>query len=731
MRWRFVAIAVISIAVFGAQTAHASVIQMTPNNIGLVGYWSFNEGTSTNARDYAGSGKAGTLSGSTLPQWVAGKFGTALNFDGSSSYVDMTGSSGVADNLSNFSVSAWFKTTAAPGGWGGVLVSKVGSGGIAGGTGWVLGIGGPSLVPYSGPTGSTFFETHGGAAAVYSTAALNDGNWHNIVGVISGSGTTISLYIDGSTSGTGLHSDASSNYSNSSNVRIGTDYDGEFFSGTIDDVRVYDRALSATEVAGLYQSGLAKINVSQSPGTLSQGLVGWWTMDGADTVWSSPTAGTETDKSGNGNTGTLNGMTRSGSPTVGKIGQALNFDGSSSYVDMTGSSGVADNLSNFTVSAWFKTSTSVSGQAEIVSKFSTGGLTSGQGWALDDDGNSLIGIIQQEPPGNYAVKGSTASVDDGNWHQGVMVVTGGNTVTLYLDGQAQSPAANNGTVTTFTNASDIRIGNDYNSDFFPGSIDDVRVYDRALSASEIQQLYALGAGTHINTSSANLQSGSSLSQGLVGLWTFDGPTISGTTVDDLSGQGNNGTNHGAVPTIGKLGQALSFNGSSQYVSVPRSSSLEPTSVTITAWVKAAGHLGQAQAVLLKTYQNDSTPPWVSYGLGYDRNGDYKFEMDVGNTSDAIYDTQSNGALTPNEWEFIAGTYDEPSGTVSLYLNGKYDSGGTFTGPLLYDTTSSGGLYISSDGGATPPYVDGDIDDVRVYDRALSASEVQHLYLMGQ
>ena len=315
---------------------------------------------------------------------------------------------------------------------------------------------------------------------------------------------------------------------------------------------------------------------------------------------------------------------------------------------------------------------------------------------------------------------------------GVMVVTGGNTVTLYLNGQCSvsgshimarsphSPMRQTSASATTT----IRI-------YFPGSIDDVRVYDRALSASEIQQLYALGAGTHVNTSSANLQRGSSLSQGLVGLWTFDGPTISGTTVDDLSGKGNNGTNHGAMPTIGKLGQALSFNGSSQYVSVPRSSSLEPTSVTITAWVKAAGHLGQAQAVLLKTYQNNSTPPWVSYGLGYDRNGDYKFEMDVGNTSDAIYDTQSNGALTPNEWEFIAGTYDEPSGTVSLYLNGKYDSGGTFTGPLLYDTTSSGGLYISSDGGATPPYVDGDIDDVRVYDRALSASEVQHLYLMGQ
>ena len=107
------------------------------------------------------------------------------------------------------------------------------------------------------------------------------------------------------------------------------------FDGSIDDVRVYNRALTATEVAGLYQSGLAKINSSQSPGTLSQGLVGWWTMDGADTVWSSPTAGVEYDRSGNGNTGTLTNMTRSGSPTVGKIGQALKFDGTDQLYDAT------------------------------------------------------------------------------------------------------------------------------------------------------------------------------------------------------------------------------------------------------------------------------------------------------------------------------------------------------------------------------------------------------------
>jgi hypothetical protein len=66
--------------------------------------------------------------------------------------------------------------------------------------------------------------------------------------------------------------------------------------------------------------------------TLSTGLVGWWTMDGKDTPWTSATAGTTLDSSGNGNTGTLTSMNRATSPVAGKIGQGLNFDGVDDYI---------------------------------------------------------------------------------------------------------------------------------------------------------------------------------------------------------------------------------------------------------------------------------------------------------------------------------------------------------------------------------------------------------------
>src|SRR3989338_7167084 len=77
----------------------------------------------------------------------------------------------------------------------------------------------------------------------------------------------------------------------------------------------------------------ATIGVPTNYLSMNTGLVGWWTMDGKDTVWTSATAATTLDKSGQGNTGTLTNMAQATSPTIGKIGQGLQFDGGNDYVD--------------------------------------------------------------------------------------------------------------------------------------------------------------------------------------------------------------------------------------------------------------------------------------------------------------------------------------------------------------------------------------------------------------
>src|SRR3989344_2625910 len=113
----------------------------------------------------------------------------------------------------------------------------------------------------------------------------------------------------------------------------------------------------------------------------SLGLVGWWTMDGKDTPWTSSTAATTLDKSGNGNIGTLTNMAQATSPVAGKIGQGLLFDNSNDCVNLA-SPAVLDDMSAITMSAWiYPKSIGGSNLAVIVRK--DGGFgTSGWRWIM-------------------------------------------------------------------------------------------------------------------------------------------------------------------------------------------------------------------------------------------------------------------------------------------------------------------------------------------------------------
>jgi hypothetical protein len=706
MRWRLVAVAVILMGVFGAQTAHASVIQMTPNNIGLVGYWSFNEGTSTIAHDFSGNGNNGTLSGSTLPTWVSGKLGSGLQFTSANSDRVSLGTAGIPGGNSNYTIAAWIKT------------SSMGTYGIVGWGQWNTGNAVNALRLNSNGIYNYWWSND----LFCSITTLGDNEWHYILAEFNG--TTRSIYVDG----TFCNSDTPGSSHNAvvTDVNIGRTNTTEYFPGSIDEVRIYNRALSATEVAALYQSGLAKLNSSQSPGTLANGLVGWWTMDGADTVWSSATAGTEADKSGNGNTGTLTNMSRATSPVIGKIGQALTFvrntSSATGYVQVADSTSLENSAaSSFSVAFWLKPSINYADGANgnIIEKATD---SSNTGWGIyRDAGDNLkvrlschagtggcIGGVDVAL-GNYSTYFATST-----WAHVVLVVNKNtNFATWYLNGVQTGTPGNISSVSSMLNTQPLDIGagaEGYGVDTFGGAIDDVRIYNRALSASEVQQLYNLGAGTHVNTSSANLQNGSTLSQGLVGLWTFDGSDISGSTVYDLSGNGNNGTNNGATPTIGKLGQALKFNGSSY---VGTNLDIQPSAIpvmTFTVWVKPGSSVGNEDI-----FTDDDG--------GYDRGlessrGDGNFNIFTGSGSWAPV------VADIGKWQFVVVEYTATN--ILFYKNGvQYSLGSAPT-----TGTTAAKLNI----GRSPTYgeyYNGSIDDVRIYNRALSASEVQYLYNMGK
>ena len=197
--------------------------------------------------------------------------------------------------------------------------------------------------------------------------------------------------------------------------------------------------------------------------------------------------------------------------------------------------------------------------------------------------------------------------------------------------------------------------------------------------------------------------------GLVSAYSFNEGT--GTVVTDVSGNSNNGTiSNGTWSASGRYGAALSFNGSSSRVDIPDSASLDlTTGMTMEAWVRPTTLSGW-RTVLMKEQ---------SAGLVY---GLYA-NSDTNRPSAHIYisaesDTRGTAQLAVNTWTHLAATYD--GSVLRSYVNGVQASTRTIGGNIL---TSTSALRIGGNS-IWGEYFAGLIDEVRIYNRALTAAEIQ-------
>lgn len=217
---------------------HAAHADITSN---LVGWWPFDAGTGTTAADSSGSGNNGTLSGSTIPTWVTGKVGPfALNFNGTSGYVTM--GAGSALNLTtNFTVCAWFKPSALTN-----TNQQIASKGFNG-------VDTQYQLVTADTAGDILFASYNGASQgnTVSTVKAQVGVWTFACG--SYDTTTYRLYtngtIDQTTTATGPISTIRAFEVGAVDINNSP---GQFFPGSIDEVRVYNRVLTSTDVMQLY-----------------------------------------------------------------------------------------------------------------------------------------------------------------------------------------------------------------------------------------------------------------------------------------------------------------------------------------------------------------------------------------------------------------------------------------------------------------------------------------------
>lgn len=228
---------------------------------------------------------------------------------------------------------------------------------------------------------------------------------------------------------------------------------------------------------------------------LNNGLVGYWPLDKRDTPWTSATAATTKDRSSNSNTGTLTNMSQATSPVIGKIGQALKFDGVDDYVNTGITSNTNFSNTTFSVSAWFKTTSSATQM--LVAKQSISG--SSGGWAVSLSG-TVLSVVHKDGAGGNVLSRITSSsgLNDGRWHHVVFTMTtntsssSGQNIDIYLDGVLNQGSLTN-TAASATIANAVYIGNRFATSFpWSGSIDEVRIYNRALSAGEVKDIYRQG-----------------------------------------------------------------------------------------------------------------------------------------------------------------------------------------------------------------------------------------------
>jgi hypothetical protein len=315
--------------------------------------------------------------------------------------------------------------------------------------------------------------------------SVNDGNWHYIAGTYDGS--FVRLYVDGKPDATPntyaggvLQYDAdTANY-----IGQGPSY---YFSGSIDHVVIYDYARSQAQISWDFNRGLpiAHYKFDECSGATANDASG---NGYSGTLTPGASGNTST---GSCNSGTSTEMWNDG--TTGKFNASAGFDGTDDYVVISDTANLRFDTStqDFSLSAWVKRTTT--GTEYIISKEDA----DNDGWRMQF--NSSNQIVCSEDATDVT---STSTITDTNWHfVGCTIDRDGNGQ-IYIDGIANGSAVAMGTDAMAT-TSNIRIGTrSYTStNYLNGLIDDVRIYNYALTGAQIKNVMNEGSAVRFGPSS--------------------------------------------------------------------------------------------------------------------------------------------------------------------------------------------------------------------------------------
>jgi|GEM_PF-3663435 len=718
------------------QVAKSTLTYYDLKDDSLVGYWDFDDAGNYSGHEYSeiievgktmdrsGHGNHGTIHGAT---WTRGKFGSALKFEGSedtSVYVEVPDSASLKQTR-YLTVEAWVK------GNNGFIAKKYDP--SADQRSWFL--------CFSGSDHEILFDIHGGTSTPYyqeeTQTGITDNNWHHIVGVVvdAQAEDKMKIYIDGTEQATDVYTYDTIDeiFAGTAPVQIGYAYNCMV---TIDEVRIYNRALSAEEIRAHYEAGREAhdggafdTNTTLGAqheqalsfkygGIAKDGLVLGMTFDEGN-------GSTARDISFYENDGTINGATWTTDTPSGR-GYALSFDGENDYVDCGDDESLNIN-DEITIEAWVKP------YEKSLSKYYIVGFEADvnhlYGFGFDGEDSVKNGKLFFVNYGFWTQYSTQAVITELNKWYFIAVTYDRTNVKFYKDGVFLSAHPQNDPI----KGEVVLIGKKWNTNYFNGTIDELRIYNRALSPEEIRAHYQASAPRHAvedGVSSGvgyadDFNAGANKFFGVENAtnnWSapVDSSCVlaikmdenSGTTAHDSSAYGNDGTIHGANWTTGKFGSALSFDGSNDYVDCGNDESLKISNeITVATWIKPDSMSG-LKVIMSKRY---------SFEL--DRSGSNKINFYIGDGSWWKDHVTTTSSYTLDKWTHVVGVYD--GSKLKIYIDGNLDNSKSTSATFGTNTEH---LYIGN--GIGSYYFHGMIDEVRIYNRALSDEEIRAHYEQG-
>ena len=396
----------------------------------------------------------------------------------------------------------------------------------------------------------------------------------------------------------------------------------------------------------------------------------------------------------------------------GQINYGARFNGSSSKITTSAIAG----LSSVSVSIWLKSSNSTSTERRGIIEINSGTAQGIAGTLMVlykfSNGEILVRSGNASSSETNILTHTDTSLRDGNWHN--LIVTRNESTgvtTLYIDGSQvdQETVSNTSTVGQGSIIGDRYTTSSGNFNW-DGSIDQVRVFSKAINQTEVDTLYAETACVYTSTTDiVNYPTGTTP----VAYYKLDNSS------EDYSTGGNDGTDTDVEYRFGRFGQAAVFNGSSSKIALNSSiASVFTDNFTFSAWVYPTDNsnyicLFDAEfGMELYFYQG-------SFQLySNDTNSDTSRNI-IGFST-----TTTNYAI--NQWHHVALTFTKTSQT--WYINGQQDGTNSTSSYTPYQASLiSIGYFERQDGGTNHYVFNGKIDQVRIYDAALTDSQVTELY----